>query len=111
MTAPDARKQSVRSACGSRRVALLKAKRHQGLERRGKTTAANHVTPRLARRRPDGQGRTRGAGERQLPAASAGCLGRSWWPSTTAVARSISLRLLVREWSRSISNATASLTE
>jgi hypothetical protein len=40
-----------------------------------------------------------------------GCFGSSWWPSTTAAARSASLRLVRRDSSRSIWKASASSTE
>ena len=40
-----------------------------------------------------------------------GCFGSSRWPSTTAAATSASLELVRRDWSRSISKASASSTE
>jgi hypothetical protein len=46
-----------------------------------------------------------------MAGGSSGCLGSRRWPSTTAAARSISLRLSMRDRSRSISNAASSSME
>jgi hypothetical protein len=75
-------------------------------------SASNRLSPRLVFAKPRPVAVRSGWGRAPYGWGEAwGCLGSRLWPSTTAAARSISLRLSRRDRSRSIANAASSSME